>query len=144
MYVNKTDLSESLHYTTVKFLNRERSEIRSLSSLTAKYATVHHGSEHQTEGETGDAAIEEVQEEHVITMDSVMMQKSAEEEVMYGNITHQPTMEQTLVNLDKDEDEKKKSKESQEAKARASEQLKHSDGAEGIYAQIQPRKYKHT
>lgn len=144
MYVNKTDLSESLHYTTVKFLNRERSEIRSLSSLTAKYATVHHGSEHQTEGETGDAAIEEVQEEHVITMDSVMMQKSAEEEVMYGNITHQPTMEQTLVNLDKDEDEKKKSKESQEAKERASEQLKHSDGAEGIYAQIQPRKYKHT
>lgn len=143
VYANKTVLSESLHYSTIKFPNREGSEIRGLSSLTAKYATIHHGAGPQSKGETGEAAIEEVQEENVMNMDSVMMQNSVEEEVTYGNIKHKPTVKQTQVNLDEGDDGSKKSKETKEAKERASEQLGHSDGAEGIYAQVKPRKHEH-
>ncbi|XP_053097574.1 uncharacterized protein LOC113531599 [Pangasianodon hypophthalmus] len=149
VYANKTSLlseslqseshqSESLHYSSVIFPNRAGSEIRGLSSLTDEYALIQHGSKQQTKGETGEAAFKEGQDENVIKLDRVMMQKSAEEEVMYGNITRQPKME-TKANLDKD-DKIEKSKETKEAKERASEQLKHSDGAESIYAQVKPRK----
>lgn len=120
VYANRPVSSELLHYSTVVFPSRAGSEIRGLSSLTANYAAVHHGSEHQTEGETEEAAIEEVQEEKVMDMDCVMMQNSAEEEVMYGNITQ-------MIK-------------SKEGKERDSEQLKHAEKAEDLYSQVKPRK----
>ncbi|KAK3517433.1 hypothetical protein QTP70_010677 [Hemibagrus guttatus] len=89
VYANKTDLSESLHYSTVVFPNGAEREIRGLSKLTAEYATIHHSSQ----GETGEAAPDEVQEENLMNMDSVVKPNSGEEEVTYGNITHQTIME---------------------------------------------------
>lgn len=50
MYVNRKPSSESLHYSTVTFPSKAGSEIRGRSSLTAEYATVHHGSEQQNKG----------------------------------------------------------------------------------------------
>ncbi|XP_058273154.1 B-cell receptor CD22-like [Hemibagrus wyckioides] len=89
VYANRTDLSESLHYSTVVFPNGEGSEIRGVSKLTAEYATIYQISE----GETGETATDQVQEENLINMDSVAKPELAEEEVTYGNITRQTTME---------------------------------------------------
>lgn len=79
---NRQASSETLHYTTVVFPGRAGSEIKGTSSLTAEYASVHHGSKPQNKGgmtETG-------------------------------------------------------------AEGKGTEQLKLSDGAEVIYAQVKPRK----
>lgn len=91
-------LSASLHYSNVVFPNRAGGEIRGLSKLTTDYAIIHHGSEQQIEG----GGREEVQEENRTKMNS---EKLPEEEVTYGNITCQPTMEKTQFELvDNDDD----------------------------------------
>lgn len=82
MYANRRVSSESLHYSTVRFPNRTANENTDLPSLTADYATVHHGSKQQ---------------------DNRRMTKT-------------------------------------EVKERDSEQIKHSDGDEVLYAQVKPRK----
>ncbi|XP_053506608.1 sialic acid-binding Ig-like lectin 13 [Ictalurus furcatus] len=140
VYANKTVLSESLHYSTVVFPRGDGGEIRGLSKLTADYAIIHHSSEHQTEGGVTEPTIEEDQEENGTKTNS---EKKQEEEVTYGNITRQPTMEQTqLADDDDDDDEIKYIKETKEAKERDKEQHKHSEEAEGLYAQIQPNKHE--
>ncbi|XP_053506545.1 myelin-associated glycoprotein isoform X2 [Ictalurus furcatus] len=82
VYANRRVSSESLHYSTVRFPNRTANENTDLPSLTADYATVHHGSKQQ---------------------DNRRMTKT-------------------------------------EVKERDSEQIKHSDGDEVLYAQVKPRK----
>ncbi|XP_053506547.1 sialic acid-binding Ig-like lectin 14 isoform X2 [Ictalurus furcatus] len=82
VYANRRVSSESLHYSTVRFPNRTANENTDLPSLTADYATVHHGSKQQ---------------------DNRRMTKT-------------------------------------EVKEKDSEQIKHSDGDEVLYAQVKPRK----
>ncbi|XP_053364124.1 myelin-associated glycoprotein-like isoform X5 [Clarias gariepinus] len=136
VYVNRTDLSGSLQYSTAVVPHGTGNDIRGVSSVR------------ETVGGTGEAALEEVKETSLINMDSIMMQNSAEEEVLYGNITRQTEIKQTQVSLDKndgkveDDDEIRKSKEKEEAEGKASEQLKESDGAECIYAQVKLHKHE--
>ncbi|KAF4079923.1 hypothetical protein AMELA_G00183880 [Ameiurus melas] len=141
VYSNKTVLSESLHYSTVMFPHGDGGEIRGLSKLTADYAVIRHSSEHQTEGGVPETAIEEVQEENGTETNSG---KKQEEEATYGNITRQPTMEQTQLadDNDDDDDEIKHIIETKEAKERDKEQHKHSEEAEGLYAEIQPNEHE--
>ncbi|KAF4079926.1 hypothetical protein AMELA_G00183940, partial [Ameiurus melas] len=47
VYANRRVSSESLHYSTVRFPNRTANENTDPPSLTADYATVHHGSKPQ-------------------------------------------------------------------------------------------------
>lgn len=77
-----------------------------------------------------------------MNMDSVMMQNSAEEEATYGNITHQPTPEQTQVNLNEDDEHKHEIIKAKKAKQGNTKQLKHSEEAEAVYAQVNPCKRK--
>ncbi|XP_047659950.1 uncharacterized protein LOC125139588 [Tachysurus fulvidraco] len=84
VYMNKTMLSESLHYSTVVFPNGAGSEIRGLSALTTDYATIRHSSEQHTEGGATGPVIKEVQEENQTKSNS---KEEEEEEVTYGNLT---------------------------------------------------------
>lgn len=120
MYANKTLLSDSLHYSTIVFPNGDGREIRGLSKLTADYASIHHGSEQQTNGGVTETASKEVQEENGTNMDSEKMQ---EEEVTYGNITRQPLMEQTPFDLGEDDNNGIKQPQIEEID---SDQFKHS------------------
>ncbi|XP_053365083.1 myelin-associated glycoprotein-like [Clarias gariepinus] len=47
VYVNRQDLSDLLHYSTIKFSSRAECDIKGASSLTAEYASVYHGSKQQ-------------------------------------------------------------------------------------------------
>ncbi|XP_047659908.1 B-cell receptor CD22-like isoform X4 [Tachysurus fulvidraco] len=85
VYMNKTMLSESLHYSTVEFANGAGSEIRGLSALTTDYATISHSSEQHTEGGATGPVIKEVQEENQTKSNS--KEEEEEEEVTYGNLT---------------------------------------------------------
>ncbi|KAF7693741.1 hypothetical protein HF521_007494 [Silurus meridionalis] len=95
--------SSELIYSIFVFPNGDGSEIRGLSSLTAEYATINYGSdmEHQPEGGDTETAMEEVQEENKNNIDS----KNTHEEVIYGNITFQPMMEETQLDLNEDDED---------------------------------------
>ncbi|KAF5887153.1 YEATS domain-containing protein 4, partial [Clarias magur] len=95
VYVNRAGLSGSPQSSTAAAPHGEGNDIRGVSSDNAFYNTVHHCSGQQTEGGIREAALEEVKETSLINMDGAMMQTSAEEEALYGNVTRQPELKQT-------------------------------------------------
>ncbi|XP_053097831.1 myelin-associated glycoprotein isoform X2 [Pangasianodon hypophthalmus] len=78
VYANKQVSSESLHYSTVVFPNRDGSEIKGISSLTTEYATVHHGSKQQNKGGITETEAKERDIEHLKQSDGA--------EVLYAQV----------------------------------------------------------